>query len=205
MLELTAIIAITILAVISPGPDFAIVCRNSVVGSRKIGFLTAVGIALGTLVHVAYSILGIGLLISQSIILFNVLKLVGAGYLIYIGIKMFRQNPVEELASKAAAISGWSALRTGFFTNATNPKTTIFFVSMFVQVIATSTPMIEQIGFGLFVTFAHLIWFSLVAIFFSSAAVQSRIMSARRWIDRVFGGLLIFFGLSLAAATAGQK
>ncbi|MEK1866892.1 MAG: LysE family transporter, partial [Ensifer adhaerens] len=78
MTELLAVVTITIFAVISPGPDFAMVTRNSLLLSRRAGVLTALGIAAGVWVHVAYTLLGVGLLIRQSLFLFTVLKFVGA-------------------------------------------------------------------------------------------------------------------------------
>ncbi len=93
MLEAFSVATITILAVISPGADFAMVTRNSMVLSRRAGLLTAVGISLGVLVHVAYSMAGIGLLISRSILLFNALKLAGAAYLVYLGVTMAKSAP----------------------------------------------------------------------------------------------------------------
>src|SRR3990167_6853963 len=75
------------LAVISPGPDFIMILRNSLIYSRKKGMFSAVGLGLGIMVHIIYSLVGIGLLISQSIVLFNIIKFLGAGYLIYIGVK----------------------------------------------------------------------------------------------------------------------
>lgn len=83
------------LAVVSPGPDFAMVTRNSIIYSRKTGIYTSIGIAVGILVHVAYSLLGIGFIIAKSIVLFNIIKFIGAGYLIYIGYKSFRAKPLS--------------------------------------------------------------------------------------------------------------
>jgi threonine/homoserine/homoserine lactone efflux protein len=84
-------------AVMSPGPDFAVVTRNSLFNSRKVGIYTSLGIALGIMVHVTYSLLGVGLLISRSILLFNIIKFVGAAYLIFIGYKSLRAKPVAPL------------------------------------------------------------------------------------------------------------
>lgn len=78
---------IHLLAVISPGPDFIMITRNSLIYSRRTGIYSAIGLGLGILVHVTYSLVGIGLLISKSILLFNTIKYLGAAYLIYIGYK----------------------------------------------------------------------------------------------------------------------
>src|SRR4051794_38296050 len=117
MLELIAVATITILAVISPGADFAMVTRNSLVISRRAGILTALGIGAGVLVHVTYSLLGVGLLISQSILLLNILKLIGAVYLLWLGITMLRAKPEgEEVDRQIRQMSDWQALKVGFFT-----------------------------------------------------------------------------------------
>lgn len=206
MLELIAVVTITVLAVISPGPDFAMVTRNSLVLSRRAGVFTALGIGTGVLVHVLYSLLGIGLLISQSIFLFNALKIVGALYLIWLGLTMLRAKPeagVKE--SEARVVSDWQAFRVGVLTNATNPKTTIFVVSVFVQVVDPGTPLAIQIGYGLFMAFAHMAWFVPVALFFSSPAIRLRVMGVKHWVERAFGALLTAFGFSLAATSLGQR
>ncbi|MFM4848312.1 LysE family transporter [Aeromonas rivipollensis] len=199
MTELLAVVAITFFAVISPGPDFAMVSRNSLLLSRRTGVLTALGIAAGVCVHVSYTLLGVGLLIQQSLWLFNLIKLAGAAYLIFLGIKMLRAQPAtgEEMASQPA-LSSLGALRTGFLTNVLNPKTTIFIVSLFMQVVQPQTPLAVQLGYGAFIVLAHALWFSAVALFFSSESVRARLLAVRHWIDRIFGGLLVGFGMLLA-------
>ena len=201
MTELLAVVTITLLAVISPGPDFAMVTRNSLLLSRRAGVLTALGIALGVLVHVGYTLLGVGLLMQQSLWLFNAVKLAGAAYLVVLGIGMLRAQPGDAAPANAtAALSDAGALRVGFFTNALNPKTTIFIVSLFMQVVQPTTPLAVQLGYGAFISVAHMAWFALVALCFSSGAVRARLLAARHWIDRALGGLLIVFGLLLASA-----
>lgn len=202
MPELIAVITITLLAVISPGPDFAMVTRNSLMRSRRAGLLTALGIGLGVLIHVTYTLVGVGVLIRQSLFLFNAIKLIGALYLIYLGIQMLRNatRSSPQAISSSTALSDAAALRTGFFTNALNPKTTIFIVSLFMQVVHPETPLAVQIGYGLFISIAHIAWFSLVALCFSADRLQAQLLSVRHWIDRLFGSLLLGFGLLLALA-----
>ena len=205
MTELLAVVTITILAVVSPGPDFAMVTRTSLVLSRRAAVLTAFGIGLGVLVHVSYTLLGIGLLISQSLWLFNVFKLAGAAYLIYLGVKMLRAQPADGTqAAEPAAVSDLGALRTGFLTNALNPKTTVFIVSLFMQVVEPATPLPVQLGYGAFIAMAHVVWFTLVALFFSTDAVRARMARIRHWIDRVFGAVLVGFGALLATASVSR-
>ncbi len=202
MTELLAVVTITLLAVISPGPDFAMVSRNSLLLSRRAGVLTALGIGGGVLVHVSYTLLGIGLIIQQSLLLFTVLKLVGAAYLVWLGITMLRAPSGSVLTTGAIQpMNDGAALRTGFLTNVLNPKTTVFIVSLFMQVVEPSTLVTIQIGYGVFIAFAHIGWFALVALFFSTGSVKVRLLAVRHWIDRAFGALLIGFGAALATAS----
>lgn len=203
MSELIVVVTITLLAVISPGPDFAMVTRNSLMLTRRAGVLTALGIGLGVTVHVSYTLLGIGLLISRSLWLFHSIKLVGAVYLVYLGIKMLRAQPAQQQTqATAASLSDWDALRTGFLTNVLNPKTTIFIVSLFMQAVRPDTPLPIQIGYGVFIALAHAGWFSLVALCFSADTVRARLLAARRRIDQTFGCLLVGFGALLAISSS---
>ncbi|ABK12770.1 MULTISPECIES: LysE family translocator [Burkholderia cepacia complex] len=205
MTEWIVVVTITPLAVISPGPDFAMVTRNSLMLSRRSGVLTACGIGLGVTVHVSYTLLGVGLLIRQSPWLFNAVKLIGAIYLIYLGVKMLMtKSGGVQADSRVAALSDLAALRTGFLTNALNPKTTVFIVSLFMQAVRPDTPLIVQLGYGAFIAAAHAAWFSLVAMCFSATAVRDRLLSLRHWIDRTFGCLLVGFGVALAIARGGR-
>lgn len=203
MLELFTVATITILAVVSPGADFALVSRNSMVLSRRAGVLTAVGISLGVLVHVAYSLLGVGLIISRSELLFNLIKYLGAAYLVYLGLSMIRTR-VAPVGAAPPTLTDAAALRAGFLTNATNPKTTLFVVSLFTQVINPGTPLAVQLGYGAFMSLAHLIWFALVACLLSSAPAQRAVGSARRHVERGIGCVLVALGLTLALASLGQ-
>lgn len=204
MIETISFATITVLAVVSPGADFAMVTRNSMALSRRAGLLTAFGISLGVLVHVAYSMLGIGFIISQSILLFNFIKLLGAAYLIYMGVTMLRAKASQphQQRVEAAPVSALAALRVGFLTNALNPKTTLFFVALFPQVIGSHTSIAAQLGYGAFVSLTHLAWFSLVAYVFSSQAARSSLASVRHLIERAIGGVLVTLGLGLAVASA---
>ncbi|WP_199635106.1 LysE family transporter [Serratia sp. PAMC26656] len=203
MTELLAVVTITLLAVISPGPDFAMVSRNSLLLSRRAGVLTACGIGAGVVIHVSYTLVGVGVLIQQSLWLFTLLKAIGAAYLIYLGVSMLRHAGAAAAASShadTAATSDLAALKTGFLTNVLNPKTTIFIVSLFMQVVNPQTPLSVQIGYGLFIAVAHILWFAAVALLFSAPGVNARLLRLRKGIDRAFGGLLIAFGALLAVA-----
>jgi RhtB (resistance to homoserine/threonine) family protein len=202
MNELIAVATITVLAVISPGADFAIVSRNSLSVSRRIGFYTALGISFGVLIHVTYSMLGIGMIISRSIILFNIIKFAGAIYLVFLGIKMIlTKKQVSQEEEIVLEYQPGRAVRTGFFTNVLNPKTTLFILSLFTQVINPETPALTQMGYGVFISLAHLSWFSLVALFFSSEVLREKIHNIRHLVERSIGGVLCLLGVGLVRSS----
>ncbi|MER5181275.1 LysE family transporter [Streptomyces sp. NPDC002896] len=201
MTELIAVAVITVLAVISPGADFAMVVRNSYLYGRATGVLAAVGVAAGVLVHVTYTMLGVGLLIAHSTGLFTVIKLVGAAYLVYIGIRTFRaRGDVEVDLENKSALTPLAALRTGFLTNVLNPKTTLFVVSTFTQVVRPDTPAAQQAAYGLFMSFAHLAWFALVAVLFSQDRLRTAMLRGQKVINKAIGSVLAGLGISLAFA-----
>jgi threonine/homoserine/homoserine lactone efflux protein len=205
MTELIAVALFTILAVISPGADFAMVTRSSYAQGRKAGLAAAVGIALGVQVHVLYTVLGIAVIISQSPSLFLFMKVVGAGYLIYLGYKSLTNTTRIRLdgIGQNTGASLWAALRTGFLTNALNPKTMLFVISAYTQVVQPGSPLALDFAYGAFMSFAHWVWFSLVAVFFSSTALRKAMIERQVMMDRVIGLALI--GLGLAVVMAGVR
>lgn len=200
--EFFTVALIHLLAVASPGPDFAIVVRESVVFGRRAGIFTALGVGTGIFVHVAYSLLGIGLIVSQSIVLFNALKWLAAAYLLYIGIKALRAKPADparaELSLEQAARSPRAAFVTGFVTNGLNPKATLFFLSLFTVVIDPHTPLTVQAGYGLYLALATALWFCLVAMLFSQPRVRAGFTRLGHWFDRLMGAVLVGLGVKLA-------
>lgn len=200
--EFLTVALIHLLAVASPGPDFAIVVRESVAHGRRAGTWTAIGVGTGIFVHVAYSLLGIGLIVSQSIVAFNALKWLAAAYLLYIGIKALRAKPADPVATEAdlTAVerSPRGAFVTGFITNGLNPKATLFFLSLFTVVINPHTPLTIQAGYGLYLACATAIWFCLVALLFSQQRVRSGFARMGHWFDRLMGAVLVGLGVKLA-------
>jgi RhtB (resistance to homoserine/threonine) family protein len=200
--EFFTVALIHLLAVASPGPDFAIVVRESVAFGRRAGIFTALGVGVGIFVHVAYSLLGIGLIVSQSIVLFNALKWLAAAYLLYIGIKALRAKPADsarvELSAEQAQRSARAAFTTGFVTNGLNPKATLFFLSLFTVVINPHTPLTVQAGYGLYLALATALWFCLVAMLFSQQRVRSGFARMGHWFDRLMGAVLVALGVKLA-------
>ena len=154
MQEFGLVLAVTVLAVISPGGDFAMVTRNSFLHGRMAGIWTAIGIALAIWLHVAYSILLLQtspMLLQTSPMLLQAVKTVGALYLLFIAWQTWR-HPVTataEIVDTQSAFSHWSALKTGLISNAFNPKTTLFVLSLYTQVIRDQYSLEHFIGLRL--------------------------------------------------------
>ena len=193
--EFLTVALVHLLAVASPGPDFAIVLRQSLCRSTWEAIWTSIGIGTGILIHVAYSLLGLGLIISQSILAFTILKIVGACYLAYIGWQSLRAKPQGAEGTDAdgqlPSQTRWQAFRLGLLTNALNPKATLFFVSVFSVVINHETPIQVQAAYGLWMAVMTGIWFCGVAVFFSRPWLRSRFRRIAHWIDRVMGVVLL--------------
>lgn len=201
-MEFFTVALIHLLAVASPGPDFAVVVRESVAHGRRIGVFCAVGVGTAIFLHVAYSLLGIGLIVSQSIVLFNALKWLAAAYLLYIGFKALRAKPASADARQSQvptiARTARGAFVAGFVTNGLNPKATLFFLSLFTVVINPHTPLLVQGAYGVYLAVATALWFCLVAMLFSQQRVRNGFARMGHWFDRLMGAVLIGLGIKLA-------
>lgn len=193
-----------LMAVISPGPDLVVCMKNTLKYNRTIGVWTSLGFALGVLVHITYCLLGVALLISQSILWFNILKLLGAGYLIYLGIKslLSKSTPLSEIKVKHSKkmISPLKALQSGFLTNLLNPKATLYFLGFFSVVIP---PDITPFWLGIIIAVIFLItfiWFAFVATVLAFPKFRKNFLQWEKPLDKVFGGVLILLGLKVATA-----
>ncbi|MCW8091484.1 LysE family translocator [Alteromonas sp. ASW11-130] len=199
--QLTTVAVIAIFMAISPGADFVMITRNSIFYNRKTGLFSALGISIAIWLHVAYSVAGLAVIISSSVLLFSIIKYCGAAYLIYMGYKTLRANTDLDIGHSQGSMSAKSAFRIGFITNALNPKTTVFFLSIFTQVVDSETPILMQILFGAIISLAHLAWFSCVAIFLTQPRLLSAFKQGKNVIEKVVGGVLVAFGLKIAVQT----
>lgn len=129
--EFIAVLTITVLTIITPGPDFFIVVRNSLTFSKRSGIFTTLGVASAVWVHIIYTLAGIGIILSKSILLFSIIKYLGAAYLIYLGwtcLRSKRMNSQQYTDNiEKVEISDFTSFKTGFINNALNPKATFFF------------------------------------------------------------------------------
>lgn len=190
------------IALLSPGPDFAMILKQSISYGKRSSIFASIGIGLGISVHVIYTILGIGLVISKSIVLFNLIKYLGAVYLIYLGYMSLKSKGMNldnsSLERKKENMSNFKSFLIGFLTNALNPKATLFFLSMFTVVVSIDTPLYVQSLYGVFCIFATMLWFVGISLILSHNKVRTFFNKFGIWFDRVVGVVLITLGIKVA-------
>lgn len=204
--EFSQVAVAHLLAVASPGPDFAIVLKQSLAHGRRTALWTSVGIGTAILVHAGYSLLGLGLLIRGTELWFNLVKYAGAGYIAWLGVQALRARPRPDGAAQAAGVARAEeparrgAFATGFLTNALNPKVTLFFLSLFVLIVNPATPKALQAAYGLWMALATIGWFCLVSLLFTRPGVRGKFLRFGHWIDRALGVVFLAFAVSLVLA-----
>ncbi len=197
--ELLLVASIHLLAVMSPGPDFVVVSNTSLTRGRKMGIISAIGVALGIGVHVLYSLIGISALVATSRGLYMTILVAGSLYLIYSGITLWRHKAVgfETTVRKSTRLSSRQIFIQGFVTNILNPKAALFFLAIFTQVIGVTTPLWLKVLYGIEMVLATAVWFSIVAWSFGGGRIQGFVYSRQEIINKVTGVLLVLLGVKI--------
>ncbi|MDD3267394.1 MAG: LysE family transporter [Burkholderiales bacterium] len=197
--ELYIVISIAALAVISPGSDFAIVTKNTISYGRYAGYATSLGIALSTWIHTFYCLIGVAVIILQSAVLFNAIKILGICYLLYIGVTTFlsKFKPVEdgELVSGKKYIV--PSFKQGFLSNVTNPKTTLFYLSLFTMVVNKNTSIAMQLFYGLIICLLHLFWFIFISYLISHHKIKRHFDRNVSTINKIVGVVLVLIAIKI--------
>lgn len=200
-LEFLTIAAVHLLAVASPGPDFAVVLKHSIGFGRRAAMLTSIGVGLGILIHVGYSLLGLGLLIKTTPGLFQIISYIAAAYLIYLAWGALGSQPQANISQDSrphqTTISDSKALMVGFLTNGLNPKATLFFLSVFAVAVSADTPTGIKLIYGLYLALATGLWFCILSYFLSTEKVRLFIGEKGYWFDRLMGAVLLALALKL--------
>jgi RhtB (resistance to homoserine/threonine) family protein len=201
--EFLTIVVAHALAVASPGPDFALVLRQSLAHGRRTAVWSSIGIGCGLSIHIGYCILGLGYFLKNSEVALATVKYLGAAYLAYVGGQALRARARSgdlDLAAGATAPTDGAAWTTGFLVNVLNPKAALFFISLFPLAVSVTTPKLVQAGYGLWMTLATVAWFSFVSVVFTREDVRRRFLRHGHWIDRALGVVFIGFAVSLVFA-----
>lgn len=201
MTEFFGITLLIILAAISPGPDFAMVVKNALLGSRKRAVFTALGVSSSLLIHSTYCILGVAIMISESLLMFSIVKYIGAAYLIYIGIKsLCARDSVLKVESKTIKNVGSASqgFLQGFLCNLLNPKGIMFILAFFTVVIDPDFSLTKKLFYGLEISLIHFIWFSCLALMITHPQVKKRLHIVQHYLEKIMGVVLIAFGVRIA-------
>ncbi len=192
--DLLGIAGLTVLIMITPGADLALVTRNTIVGGKNAGGWTSAGILTGNLVHLTYCLLGIGW-IANSIIAFTILKLAGGAYLIFLGLQSLRptSNTPEETPANQSRM--WWV--QGLLNNLLNPKGPLFYLGVLAVFVSPNSTIVYLvllicttigISAGFWVLFVYVLQIS---------RVRERLLASGQWVNRLLGIVLIALGIRL--------
>ncbi|WP_199608608.1 LysE family translocator [Flocculibacter collagenilyticus] len=225
--EFLTIVVLHLLAVASPGPDFAVVLNHSLLHGRRVAYVTSIGVALGILVHVTYSLVGIGIVLQTTPWLLQMIQVIGALYLGYLGFLSLKaalkeravENPsLEQIQTHSSAESTKQhnpkynytahgnpkqefplkkAFMVGFLTNGLNPKATLFFVSLFSIVVSVETTTGIKAFYGIYMAIATGLWFCGLSYFLGSVKVREWVQRNSYIVNGVFGVLLLAIAIKL--------
>ncbi|HEX8650722.1 MAG TPA: LysE family transporter [Pyrinomonadaceae bacterium] len=192
---LLSLMAVDLLAAISPGPNFVVVTQTAIRHTRRRAIAVVLGIVTANLIWCGAVVFGLAALFKLAPWLYGVIKFTGGAYLIYLGVCLWRnsgsaptpgESPLQSLHS--------AAFVRGLLTNLSNPKSVVYFGSIFALFMGPDTPAWTRAGAVGIVIFDTVLWYGTVAILFSSRLVQSFYVRVQRPINRVAGAAMIGFG-----------
>jgi len=199
---LILISSIHLLAAASPGPDFVLVSQQTLSNGKKAGLMCSIGIALGLSIHITYSAFGLATVIANSSSALWAIKILGGGYLIYLGIKGLKAKPTSNSATSVTTPPKYSAKKSigiGFLCNALNPKAPVYFVSLFTVVLSPDMPAYQIAIYGAWIMVIQFTWFSFLVGVLSRPSINLRFKHYGHWIDRVLGGAMVALGIKVIA------
>lgn len=200
--ELSVLITIAIMhfvAVVSPGPDFAVVLKQSLQQGLSASVLTSIGIGSGILLHCLYAILGVSIFITTTPWLMNAMLYLAAAYFIFLGYKGLSSKGLTDQANlastKSSNISLAKSFLLGFLTNGLNPKATLFFLALFTTVIPVNSSLIANVYYGIYLSLATSLWFVSLSICLTRPSIRQGYQKHAVWFDRIMGIVLVFMAL----------
>ncbi len=199
------LLSVCVAATMSPGPAFLVTLRNSLAHTRKVGICTAIGLGFGLILPLSFTIFGITALLAQSHFAFVAVRVVGAGYLLYLGWKSLSEKDGGSLDAERPAppqLSAGEAFRQGVLTNMTNPKGWLYFIALFSQFIGPETPMPIKLLYGATSFSVEIIWFSIVAVVLNVPHIKALFARFMAIIKKICGVLFIGLGVRLLFSQA---
>ena len=206
LIELLPLVGVWAIALVSPGPDVLATARYATARSRRDGMLVGLGVTSAIGLWATASLLGLGVLLARVSWLYDIVRLAGAAYLAYLGVRALlaarssgrRETVAEEAEPVTGDRSGWSLWRVGFLTNIGNPKAAVFFGSLFGAFLPAQPSMWLQAAVLVGMVLMAVTWFTGVACLFSLAPFARGYRRAKRGIDVATGCLFIALAGRLA-------
>jgi threonine/homoserine/homoserine lactone efflux protein len=200
---LVAFVGISLLLAVTPGPDMAVVTKNALAHGRRGVILTTTGIALALAIWVSATAVGLSAVLRSSSDLLFILKLVGAAYLAYLGLRTLiesRRRPAVFLSGTPPAAPAHVIFRQGFLSALTNPKLGVFFVTFLPQFVSPGQALLPRLlMLGLIFAVIGWTWLNLYGFFVTRVRDVITAPRVRQWMERVTGVVLLGFGARLAA------
>jgi len=202
---LITLASVHFVALMSPGPDVALVVQNATRYGRQTGIYIALGLSCGILLHSLLSLTGISYLVHQQPVLFAILQFCGGSYLLYLGagalkstLSNWTQTSIAPKPDSALLLSNKrQAFSRGFMTNILNPKALVFFVSL-MSTLVPATMSFSGKSIALLILWGlSLVWFAALAWMLSTERLQKKLHSAGRYIDLLCGAIFSLIGLMI--------
>jgi len=204
IVHFTAFLGVVVLVIVTPGPDTALTIRNTLLGGRAAGLATAAGVAAGQAVWALAAAVGIAALVQASQPAFTALRLLGAAYLVFLGLQSLvaavrgHRRAALDVAARGAGLRPAVALRQGLLSNLANPKMAAFFTSLLPQFVVGPS-FAPLFALGLVLCGLTLVWLAAYAVAVARAGDLLRRPLVRRAIEAVTGAVLVALGLRVAA------
>lgn len=198
--SVAGVLGALVVTAISPGPSFVFVARTSVAGGRGQGLAAALGMGIGGMVFASLVMLGLQAVLAAVPWRYLAMKIIGGLYLIYLAVGIFRgaKTPLRETdKTDAPGANGWTALRRGLFTQISNPKTAVFYGSIFAALLPPALPLSVAVTLPALVFLIEAGWYAVVALALSSVRLRRVYLRSKTTIDRVAGSVLGLLGIKL--------
>jgi RhtB (resistance to homoserine/threonine) family protein len=198
-LDLAPYFVLSILLIVAPGPDTAMVTKNALFGGRRGGIFCAVGVAVGLAIWTVAAALGLAALLHASSVAFFALKVAGALYLIFVGVQMLRSRGLDSTVSGTRTVDRRKAIRQGLLCDLGNPKVGVFFTSFLPQFVhGDGSAFLSLVLLGLIFVVLTFAWLTLYAVVIGRGSSFLRRPRVRLWLDRFTGVVFVGFGIRLA-------
>jgi threonine/homoserine/homoserine lactone efflux protein len=198
-----SILAIHLMAAISPGPSFVMMVRTAAVDGFRPALFAALGLGAGAFCWAVAALLGLNLVFQLAPSVLLAFKLAGAAFLLWVGWQTIRHAdaPLPEVVTAGVARrTAASAFRLGLLTQLANPKVAVFFGAIFVGMVPHDAPLWAMAAVLALIFVDEVLWYAFVGRLFSASPIRSAYSRVKRWVDRLFGALIGMFGIRIAMA-----